>query len=141
MKNLTTISALLAGLVLSLSGCAGSKTITQNCYLILPYSDFGPQVLAYKAVGYEWWQWDNHGDSRPVDYPIRVVVFEGYSESEIRLKFPVVAGEKKDFRYLTREAAERYLQDALQEANDIDLPKLAAQFEATLSKIHHAFRN
>jgi hypothetical protein len=46
---------------------------------VVPYEAFGPQAIAYKLIGMEWWQWDNHGDSRPRKYPIKVVIYWGQS--------------------------------------------------------------
>ena len=68
--------------------------------VILPYPAFGPQAAACKLIGMEWWQWDSHGDSRPRDYPIKVVVFWDQTLEETAKRHPVDQAKLRDFRYV-----------------------------------------
>ena len=55
-----------------IAGCneQSSKDLTLNYY------DFGLQCMCYELIGYDWWQWDNHGDSDPkTTCDIKVVVY------------------------------------------------------------------
>jgi hypothetical protein len=51
------------------------------CYIqaesaVFDYDDFGPQVLAYKTIGFQWYQWNNVGDCDPNKFDIiKVVIF------------------------------------------------------------------
>lgn len=89
MKKLITSAFLLLGLQTIRAGEA-----------ILPYSAFGPQAAAYELVGMEWWQWDPHGDSRPRDYPIKIVVFWDQTRDDTAKRHPVDRDNLQDFRYV-----------------------------------------
>ena len=67
---------------------------------ILPYSAFGPQVAAHELIGMEWWQWDSHGDSRPREYPIKIVVFWDQTREDTAKRHPVDREKLQDFRYV-----------------------------------------
>lgn len=104
--------------------------------VVLPYSAFGPQVLAYKLIGKEWWQWLPEGgdDAEDIDFNIRVVVYWSVSDKEIMKKYPVIPNEKQDFRYIELSKAIGYLNDIIEEFGDdksVDLTGL----EKTLAKL------
>jgi len=80
--------------------------------VVLSYRAFGPQVFAHEVIGQEWWQWDTTGNKPDQKYSILVVVYWEQSLLEVMEKYPVVQEEKKDFRYLSRDEALKYL-DAL----------------------------
>lgn len=89
------------------TGCV-SKSDTSM--LVIPYEDFSPQVLAYPYIGYEWYQWESHGDSNPnTRYDIKVVVYSGLSLREVERRYPVDETRKQDYRYLTLPKAMEYL--------------------------------
>ena len=73
--------------------------------LIFDYQDFGPQVSVYESIGFEWWQWDSHGDGNPnTQYPIKVVVYKGELK-DVKSIYPVNPSEFQDYRYLECRAA------------------------------------
>lgn len=100
--------------------------------LILDYSDFGPQVIANEVLGQDWWQWQPHGDSRPTDYEIKVVVYTDTTTENIRAKFPVDPNQNKDYRYLEYENAVEYLD---QHINDNVMEAVTRQLINTRTKI------
>ncbi len=86
---------------------------------IFNYDDFGPQVLAYEAIGYQWFQWNDIGDCDPNKiYDIKVVVYWDETVTSIKGKYPVDPKNKKDFRYLTFNSALKYLNSAISEYKD-----------------------
>ena len=81
---------------------------------MLDYSDFGPQVAAYRLLGPEWWQWQAHGDSDPkTQYSIRVVVYNEGSESNVRSQYPIIPSENKDYRWIPLNQAFQYLNEEI----------------------------
>jgi len=86
---------------------------------VFDYDDFGPQVLAYETIGYQWYQWNSSGDSDPnKNDDIKVVVYWNESVDMIKEKYPIDPKRKKDYRYLTYEAAVKYLDSAIAEMPD-----------------------
>ncbi len=84
--------------------------------LVLNYSDFGPQVAAYRLLGPEWWQWQPHGDPDPKkQYDINVVVFHGELEEEIKERFSVAPLDEIDYRWITLDQALQYLNKEISE--------------------------
>jgi hypothetical protein len=77
--------------------------------LVLSYSDFGPPVIATEVLGNEWWQWQSHGDSRPRQYTVKVVVYRAGELESAMVLYPVNAELEKDYRYLEYETALSYL--------------------------------
>ena len=76
---------------------------------VLDYKDFGPQVIASEVIGAEWWQWQSHGDSRPAQYDIKVIVYRDIAFDEVQECYPVDQKNKKDYRYLEYNKALSYL--------------------------------
>jgi hypothetical protein len=85
------------------------KLVKNDNTIILNYSDFGPQVRAYELIGMEWWSWDNHGDSRPREYDIKVIVYKDISLDEIKKLYPTIKDKEQDYRYLKYDDAIKYL--------------------------------
>lgn len=93
-------------------------------YIRLDYKDFGPPAMAATLLGSDFWQWDDHGDSRPRDYPIGVIVYRGIDLARIQQLFPVIQAKEQDYRYVDYAQATDYLNHWIQEveANSDDLP-------------------
>ena len=86
---------------------------------VFDYDDFGPQVLAYETIGYQWYQWNNTGGSDPNDIDkINVVVYWDEPIDAIKDKYPVDPRRKKDYRYLSYVSAMKYLSSTLAEYPD-----------------------
>jgi hypothetical protein len=83
---------------------------------VLDYADFGPQSLAYKTTGMEWWQWDDHGHPDPAyEYDVKVVVYRDIPLIQVQESYPVLEAKEQDYRYLTYAKAMAYLDEQIQE--------------------------
>lgn len=101
---------------------------------VFRYEDFGPQVAAYELIGFEWWQWEPHGDSDPASKPdIKVVVYWDEALDDIKTRFPVDQNKKQDYRYLEYDKAKKHLEDLISdfERSGLDTDPL----RATLKKM------
>jgi hypothetical protein len=99
------IAALAAVLVNCTSEIKTEEMPPESHTLILRYQDFGPQVVAHKWLGMEWYQWNSHGSDDPnEDDDIKVVVYRGVPLDEVKRIYPVVEG-RQDYRYLEYETA------------------------------------
>ncbi len=83
--------------------------------ILLDYEDFGPQAIAYEVIGTEWWQWRNCGGPRFFRHDVKVVVYKSMPLEEIKKRYPVDPGEKRDFRYLEYRKALDYLNEKIEE--------------------------
>lgn len=83
--------------------------------IVLDYEDFGPQAIANEVIGSEWWQWQSHGDSRPAEYDIKVIVYRYVDFDNVKKQYPVDPEQKKDFRYLEYKNALSYLDEKINE--------------------------
>lgn len=93
---------------------ACSSDLNENV-VVFNYKDFGPQVIASEVIGMEWWQWQPHGESRPTQYDVKVVVYRKAALDHVKKKYPVVSEQKKDYRYLEYDTAINYLDDKIDE--------------------------
>lgn len=101
--------------------------------LILPYSAFGPQIAAHELIGVEWWQWDSHGDSKPRDYPIKVVVFWDQTREATAKKHPVNKAKLQDFRYVEYSKAVEHMERMIKEFKEAKLD--ATRIQQALSQL------
>lgn len=118
---------------------AVDQTNSRTETLILSYSAFGPQAMAFETIGYEWYQRNRVGNcdpNAPQDY-VRVVIYRYISLQEAKRRYPVVM-EKQDYRYLSYEDALAYLDEQekvvseIEEMSDSDLIR---QFKETRESI------
>jgi hypothetical protein len=98
---------------------ACGHSISRHEHVILDYKNFGPPALAHELIGMDYWQWDNHGDSRPRDYPIKVVVYRNVEVQKIKDRFPVIAEKEQDYRYVAYQTAMAYLNDTIAELQSL----------------------
>ena len=106
---------------------------SQQEVALLDYNDFGPQIIAREAVGMEWWQWQDHGDSGPAAiYPVKVAVYRDIPVTEVEQRYPVKPEQKKDFRYLEYQRALRFLDEKIAENVQENVTE---QLKATRKKI------
>ena len=104
--------------------------------LVLPYDAFGPQVVAYSLIGFEWYQWDNHGDSSPfTTYDVHVVVYRDIPLDQVRKQFPVIRGQQ-DYRYISYHDALAYCDRLLREDSQF---QLLTHLKQTKQLIHDHF--
>jgi hypothetical protein len=70
--------------------------------LVLDYDDLGPHAATHSYIGDAWYQWNNHGSSRPNDRDaVFVVIYEGMGLSEVKRRYTVDERRNLDCRYLT----------------------------------------
>jgi len=116
--------------------------------LVLPYQAFGPQVLAHELIGFEWYQWNSHGSSNPLQYDdVRVVVYRNIPLSQVKKQFPVIR-ERHDYRYLSYHDALAYCNQLLRmysqwalddsKLTDVLAPQVT-RIEQTKQSIHDHF--
>ena len=114
--------------------------------LVMDYSDFGTQSMAYECIGYEWYQWNSHGDPDPkARYHIKVIVYRDINPEFVRELYPVQSDFKKDYRYVEYRKALRYLdakiseiveaQEKPEQESDEMYDRLKARLENTRKKI------
>ncbi len=115
-----------------------SHNADRRQYTRLTYKDFGPPSLAYELIGSDYWQWNDHGDSRPKDYPIAVIVYRDIDLQKIKTLYPVVKEKKQDYRYVTYKKAVDFLNksiEELQKYKDDIPPKLIGTLKKTRNTI------
>lgn len=92
-----------------LAGCAAKRESHDGTVVVLSYHELGPQVAVHELIGYEWYQWNSHGDSDPnKEADVKVVVYRDIPLEKVKEMYPVIVG-KQDYRYLSYEAAINYL--------------------------------
>lgn len=104
--------------------------------MVLSYQAFGPQVTATEVLGNEWWQWQAHGDSRPRDYDVKVVVYRGISLIDVKAAYPVIEEKHQDYRYLPYAKAMAYLDDKIAEKAQ---PSVTEKLTATREQLSRYF--
>lgn len=119
----------LSALLLSLVACA---THGAGKTLVLQYEDFGPPSAAHELIGMDWWQWLDHGDSRPKRYDIKVVVYRNVEQPQVRQLYPSDPSRELDFRYVAYADAMGYLDRMIKE-NVIE--SLTSQLQTTRTRI------
>ena len=119
----------------------------QKKLLLLDYDAFGPQVMAWELIGYDWYQWESHGDStgNEPEPEIIVVVYRDVALEVVMKRYPVITGEK-DYRYVEYSRAIAHLtrslgeyQTYLQETGGDPEDSLKTKLEATIKQIQTSF--
>jgi hypothetical protein len=125
LARATRIAVLLHGL-LAAGSCTSSQALRAA---VVRYEDFGPPAAAYELIGYDFWQWQDEGGSSPDQrYDIRVVVYRNSSPDEVARRYPVQPERQQDYRYVSYDAALKYLDDMIAENA---LPALTERLRAT----------
>ena len=83
-----------------IASCAITNNPSSTNFIVLDYSDFGPQEIAEELIGPNYWQWDTGHYSRPQKFDIKVVVFRDMKLDAVKAMFPIDRNNKKDFRYV-----------------------------------------
>jgi hypothetical protein len=108
MKRSKFQSVFILITVFLFAGCA-AKHETHAETVVLSYYELGPQVAVHELIGYEWYQWNSHGDSDPNKFDdVKVVIYRNIPLEKVKEMYPVIVG-KQDYRYLDYEAAINYL--------------------------------
>ncbi|APR77183.1 Hypothetical protein A7982_02530 [Minicystis rosea] len=80
------------------------------------YGDFGPQIMAAGLIGEEPYSWAPAcGCWQPGDvFDVRVIVHHGLSREKVEALYPSASG-LRDYRYVARDEAIRYLDRSIAE--------------------------
>ena len=114
--------------------CFGCQELSFGGTAIFDYEDFGPQVAVYELIGFQWWQWESHGDPDPGNKAaIKVVVYWNEPLTTVKTRYPVIPEKKQDYRYLVYDKARDHLQKLIQAFEDSDMQ--ADRLRATLKQI------
>ena len=125
MKKAITLS-LIVFLLSPILSRAGSA--------IFHYDDFGPQVAVYELIGFQWWQWESHGDPNPSSKPdIRVIIYWDEALDDIKIQYPVDQRKQLDYRYLEYDKAIKHLKNLIQEFENSGMK--TDDLRATLDKL------
>ena len=103
--------------------------------LMLRYDEVGPQVLANELIGFQWWQWEAHGDSNPeTTYDIRVIVYKDILLKAVQQQYPVNPEFTIDFRYVSYSKIINYLDHIMKTyPKEVDIEKYAAVKEKIIT--------
>ena len=108
---------------------------SQSASAIFDYEDFGPQAAVHEIIGFQWYQWNSHGDSDPnTTDQIKVVVFWGEGLEKIKESYPVVPSKNQDYRYLDYSRAVSHLKALIKEFERIE--QKTDILESTLKRLN-----
>ena len=86
---------------------------------VLDYRNFGVQAMAYELLGFQWYQWDSHGDPDPnISCDIKVVVYKNILPGKVKQLYPVIRELKQDFRYVEYSRAMQYFDRQIQQIDE-----------------------
>ena len=111
-------------------------SVSNGADVVLPYGSFGPQAIAHELIGMEWWQWDSHGDSRPREYPIKVVVYWDQTLQKTKKQYPIDRSKEQDFRYVEYTSAVNHLEKSIKNLKNSRLD--SSVLEKTLIRLRSA---
>lgn len=126
--------SLLAALAVLVLCCVAPETRASES-VVLQYEDFGPPSAAFEILGQPWWQWQDHGDSRPRKYDIKVVVYRNAELKDVQKTYPIDPAKEQDYRYVEYAAALGYLDELIAEDG---VESVTATLQATREKIEGA---
>lgn len=99
-------NALVIALLLLLCNCA---TRIEKSTLVLEYTDFGPQAMAYKTLGPKNLQWEPNVPLLVGQGRVFVVVYRDIPLADVAQYFPSDQAKRLDYRYLQYGDALNYL--------------------------------
>jgi len=109
--------------------------------VVLKYSDFGPQSVAWETIGMEWWQWDPCGDPDPqYSYDIKVVVYRDIPLEKVKQLYQVRKERNQDYRYLEYPKAMEYLNKGIRDHESKDLRGIAEELRTTKTRLVETLR-
>ncbi len=94
-------------LVFILNGCS-TYAEDRKQSLVLPYSAFGPPTMSGTLIGVEWFQWLPHGESRPREYDINVIIYREIPLKDVKNLYPISQKKSVDYRYISYSDAVSY---------------------------------
>lgn len=93
-------------LLASLTACASPPS---DRTLVLRYSDFGPQAMAYHLIGPNRLPWDPDTPVFVGHNAVRIVIYRGIDLETVKSLYPPDERRNIDYRYVSFQDALRYL--------------------------------
>jgi hypothetical protein len=92
---------------------------------VLDYKNFGVQAMAHELLGFQWYQWNNHGDPDPnATYDIKVVVYNNIPPGKVKELYPIISALEQDFRYVEYSRAMQYFNRQIQQIDELGQTEL-----------------
>lgn len=116
---------------------ASTLATTTGKTIVLNYSDFGPQVMSWEIIGFDWWQWVGCLCLEPGDmneYDVKVVVYRDILLRQVEKIYPALENEGQDFRYLPYTKAIRYLNEKIQENFSAEMTQRLQETKSIIEK-------
>ena len=89
--------------------------------------------MSFELLGQGWWSWESSGSSNINRlYPIKVVVYSNKTLKQIKSQYPVIPIKKQDYRYISLEQANRYLNKNIQ---DNFISSITAKLKRTKNRL------
>jgi hypothetical protein len=102
---------------------------------VFNYSDFGPEIVLYELMGYEWYQWNSQGPDDPEQTDdVKVVVYRNIPLEKVKEMYPVIK-DKQDYRYLDYSQALEHLKKFEQDPFWNDYPETKEKIRKTKERI------
>jgi hypothetical protein len=87
---------------------------------VLDYENFGIQAMAHELLGYQWYQWNSHGDPDPTaTHDIKVVVYKDIQLSKVKEFYPVIRELEQDYRYVEFNRTINYFNRQFKELDEL----------------------
>lgn len=102
---------LLCVLVVVTAACASKLS---RSVVVLDYTDFGPQAMAYPLLDRRNLSWDPHAPLILGQGQIKVVVYRGVPEDAVRASYTPDRANNIDYRYISYGEALQYLDTQIQ---------------------------
>ncbi|MFY9227435.1 MAG: hypothetical protein WAQ98_32485 [Blastocatellia bacterium] len=132
---LISLSIFLFIFSVSFTSFSQKSNKTSKNALVLPYQKFGPQVVAYPLIGFEYYQWNSHGSSDPKQQDdINVVVYKDIDLELVKKQYPVIK-DKSDYRYVEFTEAIKFIDDKIDEWKEDKAKETDKEFILTYDKL------
>lgn len=122
------------------TSCSFVNNTSSNNFIVMEYKDFGPQDIAEKLIGPNYWQWDSDHYIRPQKFDIKVVIYRKMKLEKIKEMFPVDKKNKKDFRYVQYRAAMDWYDKQINNFNE-DLANNSGDINITFYFLKNLYAN
>lgn len=132
---LISLSIFLFIFTISFTSFSQKPSKTSKNTLVLPYQKFGPQVIAYPLIGFEYYQWNSHGSSDPKQIDvINIVIYKDINLELVKKQYPVIK-DKSDYRYVEFSEAIKFIDDKINEWKEDKAKETDKEFILTYDKL------
>ncbi len=88
---------------------------------VLDYENFGVQAMAHDLIGFQWYQWNSHGDPDPTaTYDIKVIVYNNIPLRKVKELYPVIRELRQDFRYVEYTKTLQYFDKQIIQIDELE---------------------